>query len=196
MRRAATSELAGEGEAVQLRTAAGCSLAIGAYPRFVYDARGGGGDGHLAPPDGRGRRRLHFPTEDLRIPPMDGHTARFLGLPLPPGLSIAILPELLQGWFDPASGSVQLQFQARFQFSAAGLYRPPPLWVDTQLSSASAPGPAHPRWGELRGHPLQQDGAVTLVGVAPVQPSGDPWFDRFLGLPSEALAVMRCVLEL
>jgi hypothetical protein len=195
VRRAATPGLAGDGQAVRLRTTTGCSLAIGAYPRFRYDARGGGGDGHLAPPDGEGRRPLRFDTDTLHIPPMDGRSARFLGLPLPPGLSIAILPELLQGWLDPARGRLQLRFQARFQFSAAGLYRPPPLWVDTQLSSAAAPGPAHPHWGELHGHALQPDGTVTLVGVAPVLPSGDPWFDRFLGLPSEALAVMRCELQ-
>jgi hypothetical protein len=33
------------------------------------------------------------------------------------------------------------------------------------------------------------------VGVAPVAASGDHWFDRFLGLPSEALAVLRCSLS-
>jgi len=33
-----------------------------------------------------------------------------------------------------------------------------------------------------------------LVGVATVDPSGDPWLDRFLGLPDEALALLRCQL--
>jgi hypothetical protein len=31
-----------------------------------------------------------------------------------------------------------------------------------------------------------------LVGVATIAPSGDPWLDRFLGLPDEALALLRC----
>jgi hypothetical protein len=35
---------------------------------------------------------------------------------------------------------------------------------------------------------------MRLVGVATVQPSGDAWFDRFLGLPDEALARLHCRL--
>jgi hypothetical protein len=30
--------------------------------------------------------------------------------------------------------------------------------------------------------------------VATVAPSGETWLDRFLGLPDEALAVLRCQL--
>jgi len=30
------------------------------------------------------------------------------------------------------------------------------------------------------------------VGVASVPPCGDPWLDRLLGLPDEALAMLRC----
>ena len=36
------------------------------------------------------------------------------------------------------------------------------------------------------------DGGALLVGVAMVPPSGDPWLDHFLGLPDEALAMLRC----
>ena len=31
-----------------------------------------------------------------------------------------------------------------------------------------------------------------LVGVAQVLPNGEGWVDRFLGLPDEALALLRC----
>jgi hypothetical protein len=33
-----------------------------------------------------------------------------------------------------------------------------------------------------------------LVGIATVAPSGEGWVDRFLQLPDEALAVLRCQL--
>jgi hypothetical protein len=33
-----------------------------------------------------------------------------------------------------------------------------------------------------------------LVGLAPIQPSGAGWLDRFLGLPDEALALLRCTV--
>ena len=43
-----------------------------------------------------------------------------------------------------------------------------------------------------RGQVLDAAGSGVLVGVATVPPSGDAWLDRFLGLPDEALAVLRC----
>jgi len=186
--------IAGEQQGVQLTTASSCSLAIGGFPRFSYDARGGGGSGRLLPLDSKGRHPLHFPAADVRIPPLNGRTGRFLGLPLPAGLQIRILPERLQGCLDPATGAVQLHFQARFLFNAGGLYQAPPLWIDTQLTSATLPAPVPDRWRDVGGEALDPDGALTLVGVAPVAASGDRWFDSFLGLPSEALALLRCQL--
>ena len=188
------SVLAGEQRGVQLTTASSCSLAIGGFPRFSYDARGGGGSGLLLALDPQGRHPLHFPAEGLRIPPLNGRTGRFLGLPLPAGLQIRILPERLEGWLEPATGAVQLHFQAHFLFNAGGLYQAPPLWVDTLLTSATLPAPVPDRWVDVGGEALEPDGALTLVGVAPVAPSGDRWFDSFLGLPSEALALLRCQL--
>jgi hypothetical protein len=35
-----------------------------------------------------------------------------------------------------------------------------------------------------------------LVGTALIEPTGEAWFDRFLGLPDEALAVLECQLSL
>lgn len=182
--------------AVRLRTAAGCSLAIGAYPRFQYDASGGGGQGVLDASDTRGRRLLQLPQDQLVIPPLNRRTARWLGLPLPPGLEVRILPEKLEGWLEPANGAVQLHFQAHFVFSAAGIYQAPPLWVDTLLTSGVVPHAAVPaRWGQPTGQARGEDGTLILVGVAPVAPSGDRWFDRLMGLPTMALAVLRCHLS-
>jgi hypothetical protein len=90
---------------------------------------------------------------------------------------------------------VQLQFQANFVFSAAGVYQAPPLWVDTLLTTAAPQVAVPARWGQPSGQAPGADGRLTLVGVAPVAPSGDRWFDRFLGLPSEALAILRCSLS-
>ncbi len=173
---------------LMLHTLAGCGLVIGAYPRFRYDARGGVGVGWLAEGDGTGSHALRFDPAALQIPPLHWRTTRFLGLPLPPGLGITIHPQRLEGSLDRATGEVALRFCARFRFALAGLYRAPDLIVDTTLTT----GPVQGRRHHARGQPLDGDGQAQLVGVATIAPSGDPWFDRFLGLPDEALALLRC----
>jgi len=175
---------------LQLTTLAGCGLAIGAYPRFRYNASGGGGLGQLAAATGPGPQALRFEPAGLRIPDLDGRTTRWLGLPLPPGLAIAIAPEQLEGQLDPASGQLELRFRARFRFRIGSLVQAPDLLIDAQLGT----GPVASRRHRAEGQPLDGQGQALLVGVATVQPSGAAWLDRFLGLPDEALAILRCQL--
>lgn len=178
-----------EESAVQLTTLEGCGLAIGRYPRFRYDGRGGGGLGQLGPAGPDGWQPLVFEPAGLQIPPLCSRTTRFLGLPLPPGLAIAIHPEQLAGRLDPTSGALSLRFRARFRFSIGG-YTAPDLLIDCELKSGSVEGARH----RASGSPMNASGEACLVGVAVVQPSGEPWLDRFLGLPDEALALLRCRL--
>ncbi len=173
-----------------LHTLADCDLAIGGWPRFRYDARGGGGTGHLGNPDPEGVRTLRFDADQLVIPRLDLRSGRWLGLPLPPGLAIEIQPEGLEGTLHPATGAVSLRFTSRFRFSVGRLYRAPDLLVDTLLTTGAVGGARH----QAEGLPLDGNGTMRLVGVATVQPSGDGWFDRFLGLPDEALARLHCRL--
>jgi hypothetical protein len=175
---------------LRLSTFAGCGLAIGAYPRFSYDASSGGGLGVLEPPDGSGGQALRFDPRGLRIPPLDGRRGRLLGIPLPPGPVIAIEPEELAGRLDPRCGELRLRLRARFRFRLFRFYRAPDLLVDTELVTTAVQGRRH----RAEGRPLDADGHAVLVGVAPIEPSGDAWLDRFLGLPDEALAVLRCRL--
>lgn len=171
-----------------LHTLADCGLVIGAYPRFRYDARGGGGVGWLSEGDDNGLQALRFHPDALTIPPLHWRTTRFLGLPLPPGLAITIHPQQLEGSLDGATGAMALRFCARFRFAIGSLYRAPDLIVATTLST----GPVQGRRHQGTGQPLDGDGQAQLVGVASIAPSGDPWLDRFLGLPDEALALLRC----
>ena len=178
--------------ALHLQTESGCGLAIGAYPRFHYDARGGRGIASLGQSDGDGWQTVSFDPDHLLIPALCWRNTRVLGLPLPPGLSISIQPEQLQGQWHPSSGEVQLEFRSRFYFSLAGLYQAPPLIVQTRLQTEAAQGLRHHAQGERIG----ANSKALLVGIATVAPTGDGWLDRFLGLPDEALALLRCRLIL
>lgn len=171
---------------LELHTQAGCGLAIGRYPRFRYDARGGSGRATCSPVDDT--LEIAFAPAELSIPPLNWRTTRVLGLPLPPGLQITIEPLTLAGQLVPASGAVTLRFEARFHCSWGGLYQPPPLLVSTDLTTGSVAGQRH----RAEGTPLDASGQGCLVGVARVPPSGDRWLDGFLGLPDDALAVLRC----
>ena len=97
---------------LQLNTTADCSLAIAGYPRFRYDARGGGGLGCLGAADHAGRQELVFDPAGLVIPTLCWRTTRVLGLPLPPGLAIRIKPEELAGHWDRATSSLELRLNA------------------------------------------------------------------------------------
>ena len=169
----------------RLDTLSACSLAIGAYPRFSYNASGGGATSQPA-------AELLFPVESVQILPLNWRTTRFLGLPLPPGLEIRIAPERLAGRLDAGTGTVQLDFRARFHFRIAiagwPLLEAPPLLVATSLSTAAAAGERH----RAQGQPLDARGRARLVGVATITPTGTAWLDRFLGLPDEALAELDC----
>lgn len=172
---------------LQLITLRGCELAIGRYPRFRYDASGGGGPAVVGPRDASGWEPLAFDPANLEIPPLNSRTTRLLGLPLPPGLAIAIQPQQLQGRWHPQSGAVQLQFRSRFSFTVGKIYRAPDLIVACELTTAQAQGRRH----RASGCPLSPEGVLRLVGVATVEPTGDVWLDRFLSLPEEALAVLN-----
>lgn len=181
----------------QLSTQAGCQLVIAGYPPFRYDARGGGGISAVQANDGDGANviPLDFSAHDLVIPPLDAARGRFLGLPLPPGLSIQIHPERLAGELNPLTGALRLQFRSRFRLTLGSantpLYQASDLLVDTALTSGEVSSRRHQRTGRA----LSADGTATLVGTAAIEPCREAWLNRFLGLPDEALAVMHLTLR-
>lgn len=177
--------------AMALATEPGCALAISFYPPFRYDGSGGGGQAIASEALEEGWRGLVFDPATLAIPPLCSRTTRFLSLPLPPGVHIAIEPQRLQGRWQPSSGAVELHFLARFRPMVASRAVAPDLIVATQLATGAVRGRRH----QARGTPLDGQGRGVLVGIASVAPTGEGWVDRFLGLPDEALAVLRCQLR-
>eukprot|EP00249_Psilotum_nudum_P007368 c20506_g1_i1 orf=101-715(+) len=89
-----------------------------------------------------------------------------------------------------AASRIELEFSAEFFFSVGSLYQPPPLLVDTLLTTEKAQG-------QLRsghGHRLDSAGFCELVGVAPLVQIDDAFMNSFLMLPTDCLAAMSAKL--
>lgn len=80
---------------IAMRTLKDSELIISFFPKFTYDARGGGGLSD-APVTSDGRTAVKFDLQTLNIPAVSYKTASFLGVPMLPGVKIAIEPSMLE----------------------------------------------------------------------------------------------------
>lgn len=174
---------------VRLKTKNDCELGISFYPRFRYNAVGGGGWGSVTDL-GNGKLQLVFDTTVLVIPDFSFRTASMFGLPVPPPLNIAIKPLRLEGVLDQNTGEVNLNFDADFYFSAGPVYSAPALQVRTVLTTEFTQGARL----SANGRRLTSNAGL-LVGTATVARVSDPFMDNFLQLPADALAVMNAEFE-
>ena len=174
-----------------LKSLEGCRLAIGSYPPFEYDARGGGGKAKLLPKTKDDFLHLRFIPETFSIPPLTWRTTKFLSLPLPPGLKIDITMDQLDGKIDKNSGKIELELKARFVFSIGYIFHFPDLIIKTALQTGRVKSGLHDEEGLSR----QNNGRTTLVGVAIIPATGNKVLDLFLNLPNEALAVLQCEIN-
>ncbi|CAN4080777.1 unnamed protein product [Withania somnifera] len=172
---------------VDFKTFEACKLGISRYPDFVYNAQGGCGIGTGKRIESSDEIWIDFDLKKLYIPPLTSTTTKFLGLPLPPFLTIDVEPKLLRGYINQETGKVNLEFKAKFWFSVGTVYRAPPLLVDTFLTSEESKG----RYREGTGERLNEAGRCKLVGVATVEPIDDLFMNTFLSLPTECLANMN-----
>lgn len=175
---------------VVLSTLSDCSLAVSVYPKFSYNASGGGGRGRVVSQEGD-ILHVEFDANTLNIPPIDYASTKVIGVPIPPPLQIRIIPKELKGTVNRRTGETNLNFDALFQFDAGSLYHAKPLSVATTLSTEGSSGTL------LRGsgaRMMNGSGKAKLAGVAQVPKTGDGFLDSFLLLPSEALAVLSADL--
>ncbi|WOL10017.1 hypothetical protein Cni_G18771 [Canna indica] len=184
---------------VKFETLEGCKLGISRYPDFGYNAKGGIGTAAVGRADDKSETAtaddvlpVSFDIGTLYIPPLTGATTKFLGLPLPPFLKIAIVPEIFRGIIGRGTGKVELQFRAKFLFSAGSIYRAPPLMVETTLTSEESKGAMR----EGRGERMDGGGRCKLVGVAVVDPIDDILMNSFLRLPTECIAILNAKISI
>ncbi len=108
---------------------------------------------------------------------------------LPPSNEISM--DKLEGTIDKSSGEVLLQFESQFIFSIGAMIRFPNLFIKTSLQTGKVKGKLH----ESKGNILQKNGKTKLVGISTISPTGNKVLDTFLGLPNEALAELKCVIQ-
>lgn len=170
---------------IGMRALENSQLAVSVYPTFTYNASGGAGVAQTQDL-GDGRMHVTFDAQTLYIPDVYSKTAKFLGAPLVPPFRIRIEPVKLEGVINKATGEAQLQFIANFMFTASKLYKAPPLYVVTNLTTEGVQGSRRSGQGKR----MDPNGFTKLVGVATV-PKTHSWpIDKFLMLPDETFAVM------
>ena len=94
-------------------------------------------------------------------------------------------------FIDCPPPQVELNFVANFNFSAGPLYKAPPLFVNTMLTTGTSKGLF--RGGQ--GSKLDSQGCCLLVGTARIAPVNDAFMDNFLMLPTDVLAVLPAKFE-
>ena len=176
---------------MQLKSLEGCRLKIGAFPPFIYNANGGGGNGRLLPSKNNNVLNISFSSKTFSIPPLTSQTTKFLFLPLLPGLKIEMSMDKLEGTLDKNSGEILLKFESKFIFTIGAMIKFPNLLVKTSLTTGYVKGKLH----EENGITLQKNGKTQLVGISTIPPTGNLLLDTFLGLPNEALAVLQCEIK-
>ena len=176
---------------MHLKSLKGCELAIGSYPKFQYNAIGGGGEGLITSEDEKGLLKVDFNPESFEIPSLNYRTTKILGIPMPPGLEIKVMNSQLKGYIDKQNGDISLALKARFIFSIFSFLEAPALIIETSLKSKKLKS----RFFEAIGSPIKENGAATLVGVATVPQTTSKYLNWFLSLPNEALAILHCEIS-
>lgn len=175
---------------VMLSTLSDCQLAVSIYPKFSYNAKGGGGLGKVTKEEGD-LIHVEWNSEDLLIPDINYSSSKVLGIPIPPPLNIKINPKVLKGTINRVTGEAALDFLAGFEFEAGPFYKAPPLVVETSLTTENSRGPLLKGTGSR----MNGNGRAKLVGVARVPKTGDGFLDGFLMLPTDALAVLSADID-
>jgi len=176
---------------MHLRSLEGCRLAIGSYPQFRYNAKGGGGNSTIISSNKDNILYLKFIPDLFSIPALTYRTTKFLSLPLPPGLKVEMSMQKLEGTLDKNSGEVLLDFESKFLFSICSIIKFPELHVETKLETGHVKSALFTE----RGFRRKKDGLVKLVGIAIIPVTSNKVLNLFLGLPNEALAVLRCEIK-
>ncbi len=172
-----------------LKSLKACKLSIGKYPAFIYDATGGGGE-VISVKIHKNTKYIKFSPQKFKIPPLNWKTTKFLSIPLPPGIRIEMNMDKLEGIINNVSGEINLEFEARFRLQIFSVFKFPDLFIKSLLNT----GKIRTKNFRSQGKRLLNNGETKLVGVATISKTNNLILDKFLFLPTEALAELNCEL--
>ncbi len=165
-------------------------MAIGKYPHFKYNANGGGGEAILLEKKVNNTKYIEFCPNTFQIPSLNWKTTKFLNLPLPPGINIKITMDKLAGTINTDSGEINLDFEARFTLQIFSKIEFPNLKIISCLTTNKV----KTKHFSSEGQTMQPNGEARIVGISNIKKTNDYILDKFLGLPTEALAELQCVV--
>lgn len=161
-------------------------LQVSRWPRFRYDPMGANVTATVNWLAGT-QAHVSFPAEELNIPPL-----KLLGNQVPGGIGVIIEPRALEGVIDICSGEANLDFDAVFTPYLFGRIWDTGIEVVTALTTGKSAG----YFQEVEGTPLDQWGDGKLVGVAQVPLTDDDFINRFLRLPTDAVAELPSHIDI
>ena len=176
---------------MRLTSSKGCLLAIGTYPHFIYNASGGGGEAIIMKKKVNDSKYVEFCPKTFQIPSLNWKTTKFLNLPLPPGINIKMVMDKLGGNINTHSGEINLDFEARFSLQIFSKI----VFPDLKIICCLTTNRVKTKLFEREGEKIKPTGEAKIVGIATIKKTNNYILDKFLSLPNEALAELKCVVE-
>ncbi len=173
---------------MHLESLENCKLSIGSYPEFTYNAKGGGGKFRTIQTKQRTIKKIEFDSKTFKIPSLNTKTTKILGFSLPPGIEIKVVPILLQGNLNSLNGELSLEFESKFCLSIWPGLSAPPLIVKTCLNNTQDGN----RDQFIKDKFKKMNFQTCLQGNAIISKTGNFFLDIFLGLPTQAIAILKC----
>lgn len=161
-------------------------LRISRWPTFRYDPLGANVVGRVNWVADT-VAHVSFPADQLHIAPL-----KLLGSKVPSGIGVIIETNSLQGTIDICSGEANLAFDAVFTPYLFGRIWDTGISVVTDLTTNESSG----FFREVQGEPIDDWGDGRLVGVAQVPLTDDEFINRFLRLPTDAVAELPAHIDI
>ncbi len=185
-----------EGDVIPIRLDVeyGSTLGVAWFPEFQYNTTDKSGGWGTVTDLGDGKGYVSFLDDSLSVEPLEfipGIIPWTDAIPGTETIRVEIFPNEMSGEIDFCTGEISMDFDAMFQ-TRMELIEPFYGMVDEiivicDLTTGVSTGQSH----SLEGSLMEDNGRLTLAGVAVVPETGDILVNTLLTLPSDARVMMN-----